>query len=338
MANLSALLYPVSLPKGRILRFLSLFFDQLHVILPSEGSVQDIERHLEDLPANKKVIPHIPSPLGNKQEWFRSLVRDWHKWADQMGLGTEGADASMMEAASAIMEESLQSIVYSIKGKDQRDLDLEAQIFLQLALELDIRDDELAEELEQLSSRQDELKILLAGPATGDDEQGKHLQHVGIEPILQGKRRLAAWSRLYFKSKDLSGLHPVGEGINTKDYIDQAYESLGKSRVAIDLFDLSLSMPEDTLSKKASEIRPLIDTLAKELVKKGRGAAQDEELAGLCKDIVKLWPDSKQSSGPRLVLTLYPDATWNELLSRATRITLPESFGGKGPYWSFYLV
>ncbi len=333
MTELPAILYPVTYPKRHVLYYLSLLFDKIHLLLPSEKDSMEVPKTMCDMELCP-VVPHVPVPLGEKREWFQSMLRDWQQWAAQIGLGREGTDASFVEAASYAMEESLQSIIDSIKGSEKEDEDLQARIFLELALELDMREDELFADLHDFSSRQEELKSFLAGP-TGFGRQGSRGATTPVEPIPQGRKRLSSWARLYAKWNALD-LCPVGEGINIKDYMDQAYESL-KRQPATDILSLDLSFCAGEKSQAHPEVRALISELL-EKVCAGSTPEGNENIDELCQSIRGLWGHAEQAHGPRLVLTAYPGVEWKMLLSIAAHLDSPARQKEGVCGYSFYLV
>ncbi len=333
MGELSALLYPATYPKRHVRHYLSLLFDDLHLLLPSEGSKDQVIQAAEEDEIH--VEAHVPLPLGEKLDWFQSLVRDWQQWAQQLGLGQDITDASVAEAASYIMEESLQSIINSIKGPDRDDKDLEAQIFLELALELDMREDELSRDMNEIFSREETLKDLLAGPADFGRRKGAR-SALRIEPLTQGFRRLAAWARLYAKlGKDMN-FSPVGEGINTKDFIDGAYEAL-KKEPAQDILALDLSLYTRNSLPDSHALRPLIQELLQN-ISAAENPGKNPRIEELTEEVLRVWRQPEQPLGPNLVLTAYPGVPWRDLLSKAARLeSVPSSSNGACGY-SFHLV
>ncbi len=335
MGRLPALLYPVSYPKRHIRRYIAGFFDELHVLLPSEGRGEPGEMAGEDEPA---LITHVPLPLGERLSWFQSLVKDWQQWAHQLGLGPEGTDASVVEAASRMVEESIQSIMSSIKGGEEGDDYLDAQVFLELAYELDVREDELSGELQEISCREEGLKDLLAGPRVSEHgRQGR--RPVRVEPVVQVAKRLCAWARLFARWRHRpGGLCPVGEGINARDYMDSAYEAM-KRAPSYTLLSLDLSCEGCTPGERGT-LKQLLASLTG-LLPGCEDPASDPGVQEAAGRINELWyRGATPASGPSLVLTAYPGAGWQEVLARASRMD-PSRFspqGGDRCGFSFFLV
>ncbi len=335
MAELRAILYPVTYPKRHIRGHLSRFFKEIHVLLPSEKNVTGSVAN-GDNAGIAPVIAHVPVPLGDRREWFEAILKDWQQWASQIGLGREGTDAAVMEAASYAMEESLQSIVASIKGTEQDDEDLKARLFLELALELDMREDELSSDLHEVAFREKKLKDLLAGPA-GPGRQKAQNNREAVAPLAQGKRRLRAWARLYAQWKDAPELCPVGEGINIKDEMDQAYESL-RRQPAVEILSLDMSSPAPEDPTACDQARSIMMKLVKKIQKAECHGGHREDVEDLCRKIQVAWGGSEDAPGPRLVLTAYPGITWQGLLKAVARLDTSVETAEEACGYSFYLV
>jgi len=338
MDILHGLLYPASYLRRNTMLRLEQVFSKLTLLVPAEGI---------DLPptpdsCSMEIEAIVPAPLGNRLGWFTDLIGNWKSWAEDMGLG-EKIPAYTLIRAAAGEEESLQGILNTLKGAEIADPLLNARIFLQLSLDLDRRNDELQTDLDELAIHENKLKSILQDPGepTGSVVPPKAPCSPVIETFLMARERLRAWALLWQKYTG-KGPWPIGESIAVKDLVDKAYEALQPREAPVDLLDLVLPLDPNIKPGKSDKISSglasLISAVSGTTI---QNMKEDGEIRELSKDVQENWNrvNRNQIPGPTLILTMYPERTWKELLLRAAGLELNEGEQGSAATtgWSFFL-
>jgi len=341
MDKLHGLLYPTCYLRQDTMLRLAQVFSKLTLLIPTEDTQISPYHPLSNSPMEIEVI--TPAPLGERLGWFTDLISNWESWAKQMGLGQKIPASTLMSAATGKeREESIQTILNTLKkSTEATDPFLNAQIFLQLALDLDRQEDELRTDLCKLAAQEDRLKLILQGPGKLTDSPRPIKYSPMIVPLVMAKERLKAWAMLWQKFTD-KGPWPIGESIALKDLLDSAYGTLQPSVFPIDLLDLALPLDPDIRPGESDEISNiltiLIDAIPNATI---QDINEGEKIQKLVREISQKWEEASKSQilGPRLTLTLYPRKTWGEVLSKTTNLNLendrvdPLTTNG----WSFFL-
>ena len=339
MNTLHGLLYPSTyLSRDTMLR-LNQVFSKLTLLLPTE--------HRVNLPpksntCSMEIEAAVPIPLGDRLEWFTDIVGNWKSWAKEMGLG-EKIPASTLLSAAKDEEESLQGILNKLKGGEVSDPLIDAQIFLQLSLDLDRHNDEVQTDLDKLTIYEEKLKSILQDPVehTGPSSAPQNLYSPIIKPVLRAKERLKAWALLRQKYTDPEPW-PIGESISLKDLIDESYEALQPKETPIEMLDLVLPLDPNIRPGKSDKIINSLTSLARALSDTTiKNFCKNNEIDKLAQEIDQNWEKTirNQAHGPTLKLTIYPKRTWDEIFLKAADLnfehkaqSLPEHVG-----WSFFL-
>ncbi|OPL14298.1 MAG: hypothetical protein AVO38_11675 [delta proteobacterium ML8_D] len=339
MNNLHGLLYPASyLRKDTMLR-LNQVFSKLTLLLPSENfiSLSPISNT-----CSMEIKANVPIPLGDRLEWFTEIVDNWKSWAEEIGLGEKTPASTLLSAAKG-EEESLQSILKKLRGDEVSDPLLDAQIFLQLSLDLDRRNDEVQIELDRMTIHEGKLKSILQDPLeiTPSSDAFQKLYSPAIKPLLRPKERLRAWALLWQKYTDPEPC-PIGETIALKDLIDKSYEALQPREAPAEILNLVLPLDPNISPKKSDKfinrLKSLVQATSNTTIK---DFSKNSEIQKLAKEITHDWDTTvmNQSHGPALNLTIYPKRTWNEIFFKAAGLKPPPIHQSANQYigWSFFL-
>jgi len=339
MNNLHGLLYPASYLRRDTMLRLNQVFSKLTLLLPTENftSLSPISNT-----CSMEIEANVPIPLGDKLGWFTEIVNNWNSWAKEMGLG-EKIPASTLLSAAKGEEESLQGILKKLKGDEVSDPLLDAQIFQQLSLDLDRRNDEVQTELNRMTIHEDKLKSILEDPleTTGSSDGFQKLYSPIIKPLLRAKERLRAWALLWQKYTDPEPW-PIGESIALKDLIDKSYEALQPREAPAEILDLVLPLDPNIRPGKSEKfingLNSLVQTTSNTTIKNFSKTTEIEKLA---KEISQSWDKitENQAHGPTLHLTIYPKRTWNEIFLKAAGLKLEHETASAHEYvgWSFFL-
>ncbi|MBW1718489.1 MAG: hypothetical protein JRJ43_02855 [Deltaproteobacteria bacterium] len=339
MNILHGLLYPASYLRRDTMLRLDQVFSKLTLLVPTE---EDINPPLTSSNCSMEIEATAPAPLGKRLDWFTDLISNWKSWAQEMGLG-EKIPASTLIYAAKGEEESLQGILNTLRGTEVPDPLLDAQIFLQLSLDLDRRNDELQTDLDEMAIHEDKLKSILQDPVEQTDSQGSSKKSYSpiIKPLLMAEERLRAWALLWQKYTD-SGPWPIGESITVKDLVDKAYETLQPREAPVDLLDLVLPLDPNIKPGESDKINNGLTSLIKAISNTTiQNMSENREIQELSEEIKEDWgkANKNQFPGPTMNLTLYPKRTWNEVFSKAADLELKQN--GQSPTatigWSFFL-
>jgi hypothetical protein len=334
----NGLLYPASyLSKENGLRLAQLF-REFTLLAPAEDEPQPYPASISD---HVEVTVAVPAPLGDRLASFNRIIKDWHAWARDMGLGRDTSPEIFLQSASLERNESITEIISSLKGPAAEDPLLDARLFLRLAADLDRKEDELSAELAQLEIQQGSLRSILQGPDAGEPTQSssERTGNAMIQPISRPKERLRAWARLWREDR-IPGLWPVGESISIKDMMDQAYEALEPGQPASELLRLPLPLNHNIRPGHQEQLTEALSELMKALSHKSdHDAGPNSDTARAADNVALLWAETVQRlpTGPTIGLTVYPKRTWEEVMLKAVGekdASLPDS---PATGFSFYL-
>ena len=340
MSNLHGLLYPATYLRKNTMERIAQVFSKLTVLVPTE----DVDSTAFPSSSNSSMTINTaaPAPLGDRLDWFTDLIRNWKAWAEEMGLGEKFPASALLTSATG-EEESVLAILNALKDKEEPDPLLEAQIFLHLAFDLDRREDELRIALDEVAVREDKLKSILQDPDKPTDPSvpPKNAHTPMIEPLSRAKEHLKAWAMLWDKLP-AGELWLIGESIAIKDLLDSAYEALRPGACPVDLLNLILPLDPAKRPGESEDLRTKLTAIIETISQEGlQDVIKDGKIQTLAEQIELSWTDTiaNQIPGPTLNLTLYPDTSFDEVLSKQTNLNLykkAESHQKIG--WSFFLV
>ena len=325
MSLSSSLLYPACYLKYRSAAAASLFLDEVFVLAPSEDSLDVLEQ--EKVIDSLNITPILVSPLGEKLEDFKNGLKALEAWGEQLGLGGNTGFETLYAALKNTDNEDIQGIIGAIKGGSPENLLTASRFFLRLSIEADKRTDLLDQELEKVEMDGSKISDLVEGLESSWDASAGRKTYF-IEPLNRPRERLRAWARTFFAGNRVEHCWPLGESVAIKDLMDSAYESLSGGSACVEAASFPIPLhPAKLCSREASAgIRPLFARLMALLSgKPGQDAAQfvkSEEMADLVRDIKEIMDANCTSGtmegGARMVVSIYPDHSWQEVLLKAT--------------------
>ena len=329
MSSASAYLYPACYLKSKSAAAVSLFLDQILVLAPSEDSTEMVAPGLEI--NSMKISPIVSSSLGDKLDNFKNALKALETWGEQIGLGGNMGFETLYSALSSSGNEDLQGIIGAIKGDKKEDILLASRFFLRLSMDADKRMDEMERELERVETDRSRISDLVKGLSSRGQETSDDGSYF-IEPLDRSRERLRAWTRIFFAGKrQVVNIWPLGESISVKDLMDSAYESLSGGRSPLEVAAFSIPFHPEKLcsAEAAADIRPLFSGLLEMLSgKPGNDPAEttgSQKIKDMVKDIGKMI-DADCDSGigegsARLLITIYPGFSWQEVLIKAAQAT-----------------
>lgn len=345
MNILHGLLYPVSYVRRNTMLRLGQVFSELTLLSPTEEIVAPQYPSTE---CSLEVKTIVPAPLMEDLEYFRDLIANWKSWAKEMGLGERNPGYTFSNAR-VNEEESLSGILNTLRGNKMPNPLLDARIFLQLSLDLDRDNDELQTDLDAMTLHQDKLKSILNDPIEPDKSKNmlNNAPPYIIESLLMPEERLTAWTLLWQRHASKQSLWQIGESLAIKDLIDKAYEALMPGKTAVDLLTLGLPLDYTIKLSESKEINrgltSLINiisntsshTTLQNLLDNGKVLRMAEELQHKWRKAV----NDYALSPVKLTLTLYPEKTWEEVLSKAAgqKFDFKKSLSHNNLGWSFFL-
>ncbi len=329
MSSVSSFLYPACYLKSKSAAAVSLFLDQVLVLAPSEDSIEMLGPGPEI--NSMKIAPMLPSSLGEKLDAFKKGLKALETWGEQVGLGGNMGFETLYSALSSSGNEDIQGIIGAIKGGKKEDILMASRFFLRLSMDADKRMDEMERELERVEMDKSRISDLVKGLSS--PEQGTSGGGTGfIEPLDRSRERLRAWTRIFFAGEGQGeNIWPLGESISVKDLMDSAYESLsgGSSPLEAAVFSIPFHPVKLCGAEAAADIRPLFSRLLEMLSgKQGKDALEttgSQKIKDVVRDI-QATIDTKCGSGngdgsAHMVITLYPECSWQEVLCKAAQIT-----------------
>ncbi len=318
-----AIIYPRCIVKKRIGSFLSLFFKEILVLCPSEMDRDKVlDPYFKDF--SLKITPWVPSPMGEAAKDLEAGIRALTSWGEQLGLGRNVSFETFYTALSSSQDEEVRSMMETFKGKNKKDLVTAARAFLALSLEADKREDELDVEIEKVEEQAQKISQLVEDSSLLPEAERPFYF---VKPVNKVRERLRAWARLAFSEGSVPYAWPVGESIDVKDLMDSAYESLSGGVSALDVLDVYLPLEEKVLRDnnlifKVRAIFSDILSLMTETCHRSSVLTANDEFFDLAKDLAEALDSSRweQIRGPRLVLSLYPGYSWQQVMTRAAKI------------------
>ncbi len=331
------IIFPVTFPLHTNLFLLSIVFDIVKILLPSEDTTPP-KINEDEYIKPFSIETDVPIPLGDKLDWFRQTLYAWESWASQIGLGEGISAMNLVQAAKSSGESSIQDIIGSIKHSPKVDELSEAQLFLALAHKFDLHEDQLSRELEQLENAQQRIKSLLKDPII----ESKEKPHVNIplvkEPV-NIQQRMKFWTKLFLQYK--GDEIPTGIGLECQDIVERAYE-IATSKSSKQIFWLPLGLDQNNLEEKKSKVRKYLS----ELINVCQKEQLNDEVLNISQEILKLWCSFSEDSfeslsdyiGAKLILEYFEGISKKELFKViAKRQYKPEINSSKGTF-CFFLV
>ncbi len=274
------LVFPITFPLHTNLYLLSIVFNSLKLLLPSEDATCP-QINEDEYIRPFKLETEVPNPLGDKLNWFKQTLYAWESWASQIGLGDGISAINLVQSLKSSGESSIQDIIGSIKASPQLDELTEAQLFLALAHKFDQHEDQLSRELEELEKAQNRIKSLLKDPIV--DSKKKQTSSIPLvkEPV-NVNQRLRFWSRLFLNSN--SNEIPIGIGLECQDSVERLYEA-STTKSAKQIFWLPVGLECNDLKERKSQIN---NTLA-ELIDKCKKGHLTEDILNISNKLLELW-------------------------------------------------
>jgi len=350
--QIEPLIYPVNYLRHNTVNALSLMFKRVSILTPTEDEELSPAK-APDFTTPLYVHRIIPSPLEKRIKRFRKILERMRLWGEQMGLDYKSVAESIHTDAFQPVEESISSILSSMKKKKVENQLVKTRVFLQLALENDMQDDLIDIEINKLEEKRKKLKEIMGEDSSEKDipvsmpaEPGAARLY-GVKMLNMPGKRLKAWMKLANRYSDTPlDTWPIGESIAVKDIIDRAYEK-ATGRMAVELMHLRLpsEISDPELKPKLQEgISKLIDELRDELSKTGGDdIAQNELIKNICHRIeVSMGQGmTEKRPGPTFNLTVYPGMHMDDLLPLAAGLKKrkkPPRLFAKWCMGSFYLL
>lgn len=339
MKENNALIYPVSFVPAKIVEQLSILFDKLELLLPSDLNRSKIEELLGEY-AKWVKLTSVPFSSEEEQDNYKAIVKDFKAWASQVGLGMGTTASALYESVTSGFTHDVQTITDAIKGRSQEDPLLEARLFLEFALEYDLEQEMLVSELKDLSKEAERIEAIMAGP--GKKLDGQYYSGASPQPlepfyrrVTQVKKRLEAWHRLYLACASKSALFtmPLGISLEVKDVIDETYESMMDKELPLEIFKIGLS----GLSKLSEEEHDTVKAAIHWITSQLSTEPVDSIFKEIEQEAAKLEELLPQDQSPCLALTHYPSVHWIELLAGKLQKEegMPDFYTKAN--WSFYL-
>ncbi len=309
-----ALLFPINLPPYFLTPTLRSLFDTLLILPPSRKSLKQIE----ETTGERGWIEALQAPwLEEADEEFDDMVKAWRQWAGEIGLGA-GTNSQLLLNATASRSETVGSILDELKGIKKSNPILEARLTLQLALDYDLEQYKLDEEMCRLAQKEDSLRRIV-GPDKGEEE-GELLPDSmapSFTPVPQIEKiaeRCRAWSMCWRAcERGVPGLL-LGVGLDTKDIVDKRYERLARGRsqgLPVELLDLTMPLEKEKANRAGALLGGL---LSGPLMATSRLKEQGGDRKAACEEITETWPFKGEQIGPRLLLTIYEGVDIDTLL------------------------
>lgn len=228
---MKVILFPTSYCKDLVRTALFPFIDSIITIIPTEKTPIIKKGENSPLPINNSqssvtVNELCPSPIGSNIETFEGLIRSYLAWAEHLGLG-HAIQAKEYMKYSTEDPESITQLIKELKGNEGNEDLLQHRVFLELSYTLDEEEDNLRRELNSLEKKEKSLKQLMGAQAEDNSESLdiSTLLSWELPPISQFKRRLCAWYEILGELKEpIAEAIPMGEGRETRDFLDGIYE------------------------------------------------------------------------------------------------------------------
>ncbi len=318
-----ALIYPRCFVKKKIGSLLSLFFKEIMVLCPTEMDMDKIGGpYFKDF--SLQITPWIPNPMGKEAaKDLEAGIKALTTWGEQLGLGQNVSFETIYSALSASQDSEVQAVMDALKGKNRQDLITAARAFLSLSLESDKREDELDTEIEKVEKQAQKISQLVEDSTLLPEAEAPIYF---VKSVSKARERLRAWVRLAFSRGSVPVAWPIGESIDVKDLMDSAYESLSGGISALDVLDVYLPLEEKVLRDEnlIFKTRSIFSDILSLMTDTCHGPAltADKEFFDLSKALADAVdsPKWEQAKGPRLVLSLYPGYSWQQIMVQAAKV------------------
>jgi hypothetical protein len=196
--------FPFTFISKRVLKDISIFFPQTVIYQPSFEKIPEYLKQSAD-----EGLLEIHAPFGGDEKRFDSLVREYREWVEHH-KGSETTffktrifDSIDMDAIPMYSDNSTSQIKYNIKkGHIEKppkkpDEEFTARLFLLIAQEFDIQQDEFQKALERFQVMENNL---FSNIRQEDEFSGTNIQNTVIGDDLGGNKtgqRLAAWLKIF---------------------------------------------------------------------------------------------------------------------------------------------
>ncbi len=338
MKDLRALLYPRCFLKKKTGSFISLFFKELIVIVPSEADKEKKDAaYFHDFFLELHTILAGATGGVGPDELERG-VRALTRWGEQLGLGQSVNFETFYSALSSSQDSEVSSVMQAFKGEKKEDKFLAAMAFLALSAEADKREDELELELEKVENRAKRISELVEEESILPEKRESFYY---IQPLNRARERMRAWARVALSERDLPNAYPLGESIAVKDLMDAAFESLSGGKPVLDVFTFYIPLDEDIRRDRAmiSKARAIFSEMLEALGdtcnhSPYKPSGEFLELSNALSATLdsNRW---EKAQGPRIVLSIYPGFSWRQIMLAAANMEGEEGIGATGVSDSF---
>ena len=299
-----ALLFPTSHVKSTLRDTLSPLGIKFAALMPTEKSpVIQLTREPELLQRHKDEIKRIhPAPLGSKLKTFEGIIKAYLAWAQHIDLG-RSLNAEELGRFQVDDPESVQALIKSMKTGTKGDDRIDAQIFLELALILDIQHDSLEQDLAFIRKRESFVHMLMDGSTSDGNQVPGAFQFMGLPPLSQPVRRLTKWSELFLQLRQWDFFDVfLGEGREIRDIMDERYEKVSKGNIPIEVLKLFLDPTVEIHSHIKNGIKDSFQDLILELNQSKEVSDESLVLAG---EFEQKWRSIQPKETPLMVKVVF---------------------------------
>jgi hypothetical protein len=196
--------FPFTFISEPVLKDISIFFPETVIYQPSSGKIPEYIKQSAD-----EGLLEIHAPFGGDEKMFDSLVREYREWVEQH-MGSETTffktrifDGIDMETIPMYSDNSTSQIKYNIKTGHMEtppkkpDEEFTARLFLLIAQEFDIQQDEFKRDLERFQVMENNLFLNIRQE---DEFSGTNIKNTVIVDDLGGHKtgqRLSAWLKIF---------------------------------------------------------------------------------------------------------------------------------------------
>jgi hypothetical protein len=198
--------FPFTFISDPILKDISIFFPQTAIYQPLSGKIPE---YLQN--SSAKGLLEIHAPFGGDETRFHTLVReyrDWierHKGSDTTFFKTRIFDGVDMETIPMYSDSSTSQIKYNIKKghveniPQKPETEFTARLFLLIAQEFDMQQDEFKRDLEHFKLMENNLFTNIRGEDEFSESGIKNRNTVISDDLGSHKtgQRLSAWLKIF---------------------------------------------------------------------------------------------------------------------------------------------
>ncbi len=200
--------FPFTFISEPVLTDISIFFPQTVIYQPSSGNIPEYLKKSTD-----EGLLEIHAPFGGDETRFHKLVREYREWlehhkgSDTTFFKTRIFDGVDLETIPMYSENSTSQIKYNIKKGDiekqvqKPDAEFTARLFLLIAQEFDIQQDEFKRDLEHFQLMENNLFSNIRGEGEFSETSVKNTNTVISDDLGKNKtgQRLSAWLKIFEK-------------------------------------------------------------------------------------------------------------------------------------------